>query len=228
MARARPENRPAIVVDDCYLAAGSQCGRFTIPRVRVPRRLRFAIKQFGLDRQRVLDLGCGPGLYLRGFGPGSVGLDLSPEAAQQAGHDARKWNFTDGIPNDLGGFDAIWCSNLLEHVLAPHSFLIDLRSVLHADGRLFIVVPQTTHFRRGPWRGWAAADHVNFFTPHTLAQTIARAGYRVEFLGSPSAPFLNQLFRVGPTLLAACRPIPDFQYALKAHKRLVGGRIEFR
>lgn len=33
--------------------------------MEVPRRLQFAIRRYRLDQRRVLDLGCGPGLYLR-------------------------------------------------------------------------------------------------------------------------------------------------------------------
>lgn len=194
----------------------------------VPRRLRFALR-LDLEHKRVLDLGCGPGTYLRHFGPGSVGLDLDPAPAQREGLDARKWELGEGIPDELAGrFDAVWCSNLLEHVLAPHAFLIDIRRALAERGRLLVAVPQATRLASGPWGGYLAADHVNFFTPRTLAHTVARAGYQIDFLGNPSLPALRTVAKFGPTLMVIASPVPDFQYPDKAHKRLVNGRIEFR
>jgi 2-polyprenyl-3-methyl-5-hydroxy-6-metoxy-1,4-benzoquinol methylase len=88
-----------------------------------------------------------PGTLPAPLRPGSVGLDLNPKASHEAGLDARRWDFTEGIPSDIGEFDAIWCSNLLERVLAPHAFLIDLRGVLRMNGLLLVVVPQTTRFK---------------------------------------------------------------------------------
>src|SRR5947207_3082414 len=92
---------------------------------RPPRRVRFAIRHYGLSAARVLDVGCGKGDHLAHFGPGSVGLELSEHAAEEGrrrGLDIRRWNFLDGIPEELGGrFDAVWASNLFEHVLRPTS-----------------------------------------------------------------------------------------------------------
>lgn len=195
-----------------------------------PKRVAFAIRHYGLDHLRVLDVGCGRGEYLQHFGPGSVGLDLNPSRAVESGLDARTWNFTDGIPSDLEGqFDAIWCSNLLEHVLAPHEFLISLRGF----GRLFVAVPHTTRYQGRSWHGYLAADHINFFTPRTLYWTLARAGFTVEFLGSPSVPQLPprvaaRLAPVSPVLMAVAQPEPGFQYPEKAHKVLSNGRIKFK
>jgi SAM-dependent methyltransferase len=211
-----------------YSAQGRHAGWWAAD---FPRRLRFALDRFQLDKKRVLDLGCGPGTYLAHFGKGSVGLDISPERARAKGLDARFWDFTKGIPSDLREFDSVWCSNLLEHVLAPHAFLIELRHTLRSDGLLLVVIPQTSRVALGPWKGSLAKDHVNFFTPLTLKLTVERAGYDIEWLGAPSVPdrfpgFLRRL-RLGPSVLVAARPIPDFQYPEKAHKRLVEGRIEY-
>jgi SAM-dependent methyltransferase len=199
-----------------------------------PKRVAFAIRHFGVDRLRVLDVGCGRGDYLEYFGPGSVGLDLNPAAAIERGLVARTWNFADGIPTDLRAqFDAVWCSNLFEHVLAPHQFLIDLRMATAPPGRLFLALPNTTRYSGRSWHGYLAADHINFFTPRTLECTLTRAGYQIDFLGSPSIPQLPlgvaaRLGRVAPVLLAAATMIPDFQYPEKAHKRLVAGQIEWK
>lgn len=198
-----------------------------------PARLRFAIRQWQLDQKAVLDLGCGPGEYLQHFGPESVGLDLNPDSALARGLVARRWNFTELVPDDLGLFDAIWCSNIIEHVLSPHAVLIEARRALRPEGRIYVVVPNTNRFRRSAWAGFLAADHVGFFKPITLRHTMLRAGYEVEFLGSPSFPWLprsvaNMLGPVAPVVLAVGRIVPNFQYAAKAHKTLVNGMIVWK
>lgn len=205
--------------------------------VRPPRRGRFSFRHFDLDRKRVLDLGCGRGDYLRFFGEGSVGLDLDDAAISSLHHEgltARRWNFSDQIPKDLwDSFDAVWCSNLLEHILCPHPFLITVRRALVADGSLFVVVPLTHRFAPGPWRGYLAADHVNFYTPLTLRRTLEFAGFEIRFLGTPATPRLPLwaaalLVTLGPSALAVADPVPEFQYPAKAHKRLQAGQIVFK
>ncbi|MEA2579661.1 MAG: hypothetical protein QOE83_553 [Actinomycetota bacterium] len=202
----------------------------------VPRRVRFADTHFTVSSRRVLDVGCGSGAHLRHFGPGSVGLELDPEAIRrgvEAGLDIRSWNFKEGIPADLrGGFEIVWVSNLFEHVLSPHSFLIDMRTALRPAGRLLIVAPTTHWFTFGPFGGSLAADHVNFFTPRTMTLTVERAGYRVDTVTSasfPDAPVaVGRSARwIAPGVLIAATPIEGFDYPEKAHKRLVDGEIVF-
>jgi len=126
----------------------------------------------------------------------------------------------------------VWASNLFEHVLAPHSFLIDLRRALRPNGLLLMVVPLTRLLKAGPFKGHLAADHVNFFTVRTLRLTIQRAGYDVEDIMSSAFPGLpirvsRALARCGPSVMVASRPISDFRYPPKAHKHLENGRIVF-
>ncbi|MGH2672743.1 MAG: methyltransferase domain-containing protein [Actinomycetota bacterium] len=191
--------------------------------------MAFAVRQFGLDRRAVLDLGCGSGEHLRYFGSASVGLELNPglvERARGTGLDVRRWNFVDGIPPALHGrFDAIWCSNVLEHVLAPHEFLIDTRSALRPGGLLIVVVPITRPFRLGAWGGFLAADHVNFFTLRTLRLTVQRAGYDVRYLGAFSLSRASRrvgrwLTLITPGAMAAASLIDGFQYPEKSLKQL--------
>jgi SAM-dependent methyltransferase len=201
---------------------------------QAPRRARFVLKNFRLDQKAVLDVVCGPGEYLRHFGPGSVGLDLHPRGARAAGLDAREWNFEHPLPQELWGqFDAVWSSNTYEHVPNPHVFLINLRKALVPGGQIFVAVPTTTRLTRGPWRGFLAADHINFFTPLTLGYSVERAGFDVTFLGTPSIPSLplriaRRLAGVSPVTLCVASLVEDFQYPDKAHKSLVDGAIAWK
>lgn len=169
---------------------------------KVPRRLRYGLEHHGLGHKATLDVGCGYGQGLRFFGPGSMGIDNHREAvtfARALGFDAHRAaiddpELADLIPNER--FEAAWCCDVLEHVTAPHTALIQLRRVLQPDGTLFIRVPiiprslvlggaqrvvLRTVYGWGPHYGLPheAADHVNAFTPQTLAFMLERAGFDV-------------------------------------------------
>lgn len=202
-----------------------------------PRRLHFVVRHFRLDRMRVLDIGCGKGDYLAHFGPGSIGLELNEsyvEAARAKGLDARQANVTvEGLPPGLGKFDAVWASALIEHLNSPHEFLMSVREALNPEGLLVALVPVTGPVRWGPWRGYLAVDHVNFFTPRTFRYTVERGGFDVVWMGSPSLPraplaVSRVAAPISPNVVAVARAQRDFQYAEKASRQLVDGRIEFR
>lgn len=74
-------------------------------------------------------------------------------------------------------FDAIVCSHVVEHLADPGGVLRALADHLAPGGALFVEVPLDL------WRGLPIArdpvTHVNFLTPRTLEQLVARSGYRV-------------------------------------------------
>ena len=197
-----------------------------------PRRLSFAFKLKFLPPGPWLDVGAGNGHYLQFMPAGSLGVDIN----ENLNLGISKWNFLDPLPVALKKkICVVWCSNLIEHVLDPHRFLINLRQVLKDDSSLVLIAcPNTIFFQKGPWRGTLAADHINFFTLRTLKLTMEFAGYKIVYAGSPSIPYLpifvsKFLGGIGPTLFVAARPIPNFQYSPKAHKVLgEGGKIIFK
>src|SRR5215210_300794 len=194
------------------------------------RAVGFVCEAHGADRKAMLDIGCGYGQHLVQFGPGSVGIDAverNVEFCRALGFEAVLANVEDGLP-DLGRqFDGIFCSNLLEHLVAPHLFLLRLHALLEPGGRLFIHVPTMPPFpivdrllkRAIGHNGYLASEHINAFTPRTLAFTVSRAGYVVEdmvFVGARGRSLLRlgePIFReLGITAMAVARPSPGFQY----------------
>lgn len=205
----------------------------TVVSDAIPRRLRFAFRIPGLPAGKWLDVGAGIGHYLQFMPKGSLGLDIKEDLAKNT----LNWDFSKGFPSQVeGSMNVVWCSNLIEHVLDPHKFLIDLRCVFEFDQdcMLLISCPNTILLKRGPWQGTLASDHVNFFTLTTLRLTLEFAGYDVVFAGSPSFPRAPMLVSklmgpFGPTLLIAARPKRDFQYGERAHKILIAGnQIKFK
>lgn len=199
----------------------------------MPRRLKFALRLPGISKGVWVDIGAGIGHYLSFMPAGSFGLDMYEDPDKHIHY----WNFLGDFPEkSIGSADVIWCSNLIEHVLDPHRFLINLRKVLKPTGesRLLIACPNTVPFRRGPWKGTLAADHVNFFNLNTLKLTLKFAGYNIVFAGCPSIPWIPLwLSRIlgpfGPTLLVVAQAVPNFQYGPTAHKVIdATGSIKFK
>lgn len=92
-------------------------------------------------------------------------------------------------------------SSFLEHEAKPLELLRELRRALRADGAVIIKVPNFASWNRsvrgGRWCGFRYPDHVNYFTPDTLARLAAEAGYRVaRQRASDRAPTSDNMYAV--------------------------------
>ncbi len=225
----------------------------TLPRLR----LRPALLRYQLDRLKVLDVGCAYGCNLPFFGPGSFGVEIEAEQVAAglalglsvANCDVLGDSFFE--LTDFEGYDAIWSYAVIEHVAEPHTFLMRLRSRLKDRGLLLLgapTIPANSYLARlgqavmrrafgAPLSfSYQAADHVNAFTARTLAFTVERAGFDVEYAGPmlcarhlPDrlvAP-LARLFLDDECLIVARRR-PNFDYPEKATRRRTDHGWEYR
>ncbi len=75
--------------------------------------------------------------------------------------------------------DAVILSTFLEHEYQPLKLLKRLQSSLKADGVMILKVPNfnswNRHIRGQRWPGFRYPDHVNYFTPQTLARLVQEA-----------------------------------------------------
>jgi SAM-dependent methyltransferase len=173
-----------------------------------------------------IDIGAGEGHYLKFMSDKSYGLDINELPEKKI----YTWNFNE-LPRltDIGVADVLWCSNLFEHVLRPHEFLMNIKQLIKSDGILIIAVPNTSLFNKGPFSGTLQGDHVNFFTNSTLKLTIEFAGYEIVYSGTSSLPkFGKILAKFGPTLMVVARPNHNFQYSDGAHKLITPKGIIFK
>ena len=200
----------------------------------LPRRLVYAAQRWPLATERVLDVGCSYGHCLVHFGSGSVGLDNVAEHVafcRSLGLDARLMDVESSLAElDDESFDAIWVSDILEHLDAPRVLLRRLAPKLRPAGRLVLymtVVPRSRLTRRlFGGRGFFDADvHHYEFTLETASYLVARAGFVVEEIALHTLP--RPLERLKP-LLAPFAPAvylaarPDRaaeQHALEAERR---------
>jgi len=194
---------------------------------KIPNSAETLINRYHFDKVEVLDVGCLYGQTLLYWGEGSEGVDIyepSVKFLRSLGVGAYTLNVEDGF-DKLGGrqYEAIYCSNLIEHLVAPHLFLIRLNILLKPRGILAIGVPTMPYFISAIWKifgfkGWLAKEHINFFTFKTIKLTLERSGFEVLECWSPGlykfSHFLSRFgVRLMPHCLFICRKMENFRYS---------------
>ena len=86
-----------------------------------------------------------------------------------------------------GGFDAVWFTEVLEHLVSPVAALRELRRVLRPGGHLFLSTPNSAFwvYRAAGLVGIPPSElqhpgHVQFFSERSLRAALAEAGFTCE------------------------------------------------
>jgi SAM-dependent methyltransferase len=101
----------------------------------VPRVADF-VKQYGLEKKRILDVGAGTG-YLQDVVDDYVGLDISTSARSYFHKPYVQASATE-MPFHDNEFDALWSIWVLEHVPKPEQALVEIRRVVKDGGLLYL------------------------------------------------------------------------------------------
>lgn len=147
-------------------------------------------------RSRVLDVGSGTGQmarFLTTAGAQVTGIDWSPAGLRKAPDDvwALQANLEYALPFASEHFDAVWCTEVLEHVVSPLRLLRELCRVLKRGGRLFLTTPNSAFhlFRYLVLLGRTCSElqhpgHLQFFSERSLKRVLTEGGFQLErFLG---------------------------------------------
>lgn len=143
------------------------------------------------NRRRLLDIGSGPGFFVKTAveqGWHAEGIEPSRQAAAHAR--AMGLAITEGFfgretAKHLGRFDAVHMNNMLEHVPDPAALVEAARDLLEPGGVLCVGVPndfsplQSAAAASGmaPW--WVAPPHhLNYFDFDSLTRLLERHGLR--------------------------------------------------
>jgi 2-polyprenyl-3-methyl-5-hydroxy-6-metoxy-1,4-benzoquinol methylase len=168
---------------------------------------RYELWLDAIERQRrpgrLLDVGCGTGLFLsvarrRGWEP--FGIDECAEATEHArrhfGIDVWVGEFEE-FPGEGRGFDAITGWDILEHARDPVGLLQAMRSRLATGGVVALSTPNQRSILElvagalyrlsgqrfsAPLEKFYLEQHFLYFTPKTLRQAFERAEFRVAEL----------------------------------------------
>jgi len=167
----------------------------------------------------LLEIGCGPGLFLAEAArlgvARPIGVDLNPWAVQAArvrGLDVRVGSI-DVLPTEPR-FDAVVMLDVLEHVRAPLPFLAEVRARLRPDGRLLVMTPNIrsllARVSGARWVSLKVPEHVRYYSPRGIRLLLAAAGFEVLAVRAAGqyvtvAFFLDRLRRLvpGPARLLA-------------------------
>lgn len=158
----------------------------------------------------VVDLGCGQGTQLNGLADGYTpyGIEISSEAAATAdtvfaacGGRAVNASSLDGLKTFPDGFfAAATLRSYLEHELQPRAVLGELRRTLAPGGVAIVKVPNYASLNRyvtgRKWCGFRYPDHLNYFTPASLARMAEECGYRARFGPTDRLPTSDNMYAV--------------------------------
>lgn len=197
---------------------------------------------------RVLDLRCRAGalgVELKNRGAGKVvGVEPNPQLVRVATRtlDAvYHGGFEDpGLPFGRGEFDAVVMADVLEHARDPWSLLGRVAGWLKSGGVAVALVPNVGHLSvlaellAGGWRygdsGVLQRGHLRFFTPASIAQSLADAGLEVLGVEGVRAPaseagarFLGELAALAGRYGIGGRDLParseQIEVLVRARKR---------
>lgn len=166
------------------------------------RRLAMVHRFAPLDGKRVLDVGCGLGMYTSAFQrytPHVFGVEIEADRAREARERAQGVTRSVGeaLPFTDDAFDVVFSHEVLEHVSDDRWCAREMVRVTRPGGRIVIFVPNRLYFFETHgiyWRGeyhfgnkplvnWLPNSLRNRLAPHVRAYT--GRGLRQLFDGEP-------------------------------------------
>lgn len=159
--------------------------------VRRSQRPRTAFLDRFLSAGRLLDVGCGQGLFLLALDPARwerYGLEVMPvpyqEATSRLGRDrivAAELTAA-GLPGEH--FDVITFWDVLEHLPNPRAALAEAFRLLRPGGLVLLRLPNFSSYQARrfgeDWYALSLPHHFYHFTPTTLTWLLKVTGFRVR------------------------------------------------
>jgi ubiquinone/menaquinone biosynthesis C-methylase UbiE len=153
-----------------------------------PLRRRFALANVG-PGDRVLDLGCGAGdlgADMAGAGAEVTAADVAEAALDRARRrhpdlDLRLFPIDGPFPFGDGSFEAVWSSEVIEHVADTARWLSEVRRVLAPRGRVLLTTPSHGRLRllAGGIERYSEplGDHLHLYTQRSLRGLLREFGF---------------------------------------------------
>jgi SAM-dependent methyltransferase len=123
-------------------------------------------------RGRVLDIGCGTKPYRRLFPAATQYVGTETNRTFTPGSRADVSAFGEALPFRAGAFDAVVCTEVLEHVPEPSDFLREVFRVIAPGGVLLLTTPQTWGLHEEPYDFYR-------YTKYGLEYLFRKAGFEI-------------------------------------------------
>lgn len=163
-----------------------------IPLQRYWHRRRYSIINGFLEsRKNILDAGCGTNKIIQDL-KNAVGLDINKERLKWLEQFKDKRLLVHGsvtnLPFKNNSFDAVICSEVIEHLNERKKVFSELDRVLKKNGILIIGTPD---YGRLAWNviefiyaklapGAYAGEHINHYTCKSLKEILEKKNFRIE------------------------------------------------
>jgi SAM-dependent methyltransferase len=188
------------------------------------RRLKVVRRHFARPG-RVLDVGCAAGYFLqvmRESGWQVTGLEPSdairPEAEARLGEENVRGGLLGSVELPSGAFDLVTMWDVIEHIPDVVGAAREVRRLLSPGGKFLIETQNVNSLAARVlgkrWQHYKHAEHIYHFHARTLAEALARAGFRVlenrPWLGGKyvSLGFIaERAARLSPLAAALCAPL---------------------
>jgi 2-polyprenyl-3-methyl-5-hydroxy-6-metoxy-1,4-benzoquinol methylase len=140
---------------------------------------------------RALDVGCNTGYNtaaLAGLGSEAHGLETNPATVELARslHPDCQFHAETLEQHAASGqrYDAIYCSEVIEHAVDVRSFATALAALLEPHGLLFLTTPDAGHWRVPAntvrWRHVIPVEHLRLFDRRNLGRLLGEVGLEVR------------------------------------------------
>ena len=152
------------------------------------QRYRELLAGFEPYRQtgRVLDVGCGIGFFLeeaRDRGWEAHGTEFEQRAVEIVRAKGLSCARAPLAPDafEPGSFDVVTAFEVVEHLGDPRAEAASIAAALRPGGLLYLTTPNfgslSRRLLRGRWSVVSYPEHLLYFTPSTLGEWLARAGF---------------------------------------------------
>jgi 2-polyprenyl-3-methyl-5-hydroxy-6-metoxy-1,4-benzoquinol methylase len=154
------------------------------------RRWFYEVGAQNLRGQRLIDFGCGAGIFLdmaKGLAAQTAGVDLAAHFRQHLEASGHQF-LSDSASVSDNSFDVAVSFDTLEHVPGPVDFLKEVRRVLKPGGKFFIGVPNQQDFLKTLVQEYLPffyhLSHVYYFSAQALTFALREAGFQGIQIGN--------------------------------------------
>ncbi len=171
--------------------------------------------------QRVLDLGCGVGIFLdclRRSGLSALGVERDPVIAEYGrgmGLEIKTADALDYVETVGGQFDGVYCSHFVEHLnfSGVEKLIGGIANALKPGGIAVFTFPDPESIRSQLLGFWRDPEHVRFYHPDLITALASSFGLRLEWSSYQAQPHRLVPFPEEPVSVSSPVPLDALEFA---------------